>query len=44
MLWQLAYTEFYFPEVLWPDFTKADLEKAIEYYGSRDRRFGGRKE
>jgi undecaprenyl diphosphate synthase len=44
MLWQLAYTEFYFPEVLWPDFTKADLEKAIEYYGRRDRRFGGRKE
>ena len=44
MLWQLAYTEFYFPEVLWPDFSKEDLEKAIEYYGRRDRRFGGRKE
>ncbi len=42
MLWQLAYTEFYFPEVLWPDFTKADLEKAIEYYNKRDRRYGGR--
>ena len=44
MLWQLAYTEIYFPEVLWPDFTKADLEKAIEYYNKRDRRFGGRNE
>jgi len=39
--WQLAYTEFYFPSVLWPDFTKADLEKAIAYYEKRDRRFGG---
>lgn len=41
MLWQLAYAEFYFPEVLWPDFNKKELEKAIEYYNSRDRRFGG---
>ena len=44
MLWQLAYTEFYFPEVLWPDFTKEDLQKAIDYYNKRDRRFGGRNE
>ena len=44
MLWQLAYTEIYFPAVLWPDFSKEDLKKAIEYYGRRDRRFGGRKE
>ncbi len=44
MLWQLAYTEFYFPEVLWPDFTKEDLKTAIDYYNKRDRRFGGRKE
>lgn len=42
MLWQLSYTEFYYPEILWPDFSKKDLEKAIEYYGNRDRRFGGR--
>ena len=40
LLWQLAYTEFYFTDVLWPDFNKKELEKAIEYYNSRDRRFG----
>ncbi len=39
--WQLAYTEFYFTDVLWPDFTKEDLLKAIRYYNGRDRRFGG---
>ncbi|MCR5322848.1 MAG: isoprenyl transferase [Lachnospiraceae bacterium] len=43
MLWQMAYTEFYFTDILWPDFTKKDLAAAIEYYGQRDRRFGGRK-
>lgn len=42
--WQLAYTEFYFPEVLWPDFNKDELIKAIEKYNYRERRFGGRKE
>ncbi len=41
LLWQLAYSEFYFTDVLWPDFSKKDLEKAIEYYNNRDRRFGG---
>ena len=41
MLWQLAYTEFYFTDVLWPDFNKKELIKAIEYYNGRDRRFGG---
>lgn len=41
LLWQLAYTEFYFTDVLWPDFKKEDLEKAIAYYNNRDRRFGG---
>lgn len=41
LLWQMAYTEFYFTDVLWPDFSKEDLEKAIEYYNGRDRRFGG---
>ena len=39
--WQLAYTEFYFTDVLWPDFNKKELQKAIEYYAGRDRRFGG---
>lgn len=41
LLWQLAYTEFYFTDVLWPDFNKEELVKAIEYYNSKDRRFGG---
>ena len=44
LLWQLAYSEFYFTDVLWPDFTKEDLVEAIEYYNGRDRRFGGVKE
>jgi undecaprenyl diphosphate synthase len=41
LLWQLAYSEFYITDVLWPDFTKEELVKAIEQYNSRDRRFGG---
>ncbi len=41
LLWQLAYSEFYFTDVLWPDFTKEELMKAIEQYNSRDRRYGG---
>ena len=41
MLWQLAYAEFYFTDVPWPDFTKEDLVKAIEEYNHRHRRFGG---
>ncbi len=41
LLWQLAYSEFYFTDVLWPDFTKEELIKAIDYYNGRDRRFGG---
>lgn len=44
LLWQLAYSEFYFTDVLWPDFTKEELIKAIEYYNGRDRRFGGVRE
>ena len=44
MLWQLAYSEFYFTDVLWPDFTKEELIRAIEQYNSRERRFGGIKE
>lgn len=39
--WQLAYTEFYFTEVLWPDFNKEELVKAIRYYNGKERRFGG---
>ena len=41
LLWQLAYTEFYFPDVLWPDFGKDDLIDAIEYFNTRERRYGG---
>lgn len=41
LLWQLAYAEFYVTDVLWPDFTKDELVKAIEQYNNRDRRFGG---
>lgn len=44
LLWQLAYTEFYFTPVAWPDFTKQELEKAVEAYNHRDRRYGGLKE
>ena len=41
MLWQLAYAELYFTDVLWPDFDKKELQRAIDYYNKRDRRFGG---
>ncbi|MBO5986463.1 MAG: di-trans,poly-cis-decaprenylcistransferase, partial [Lachnospiraceae bacterium] len=41
--WQLAYTEFYFTPVAWPDFTKEELVKAIEAYNKRDRKYGGLK-
>ena len=40
LLWQSAYTEFYFTEALWPDFNKAELNKAVKAYQSRERRFG----
>lgn len=40
LLWQLAYTEFYFTSAYWPDFDKEELEKAIEAYENRDRRYG----
>ena len=43
MLWQSAYSEFEFTDVLWPDFTPQEYEKLIEQYQKRDRRFGGRK-
>jgi len=44
LLWQLAYTEFYFTPVAWPDFNKSELEKAVEAYGNRTRKFGGLKQ
>ncbi|VVC75323.1 Ditrans,polycis-undecaprenyl-diphosphate synthase ((2E,6E)-farnesyl-diphosphate specific) [Aquicella siphonis] len=40
MLWQLAYSELYFTETLWPDFDEAELEKALSHYAERERRFG----
>jgi len=43
LLWQLAYTEFYFTDVAWPDFTKEELIKAVEAYNHRDRKYGGLK-
>lgn len=44
LMWQLAYSEFYFTEVPWPAFTEKELKKAIEQYGKRDRRYGDIKE
>ena len=44
LLWQLAYTEFYFTPVAWPDFSKEELEKAVAAYNKRDRRYGLLKE
>jgi undecaprenyl diphosphate synthase len=40
LLWQLAYTELYFTDVLWPDFDEAQLHKALNWFGQRERRFG----
>ena len=44
LLWQCAYTEFYVTDLLWPDFDRTELEKAIRAFNKRDRRFGGVKE
>ena len=44
LLWQNAYTEFYFTPVAWPDFSKEELEKAVAAYNQRDRKYGGIKE
>ena len=41
LLWQCAYAELYFTDVLWPDFTERDIDRAIAAYQHRDRRFGG---
>ena len=40
LLWQASYAELYFPEVLWPDFTEAEFDRALAEYARRDRRFG----
>ena len=40
MLWQSAYSELYFSNVYWPDFSPTELERAIEWYNNRERRFG----
>ncbi len=42
LLWQIAYSEFYFTDTLWPDFNRQSLEEAIYSYQNRERRFGGR--
>ena len=44
LLWQLAYTEFYFTPVAWPDFSKEELLRAVEAYNKRDRKYGALKE
>lgn len=41
LIWQCAYTEIYVTDVLWPDFSKEELERAVAAYNKRDRRFGG---
>ena len=41
LLWQLAYSEFYFTDIVWPEFTEKELDKAIDFYNKRNRRFGG---
>ena len=41
LLWQCAYAEFYFTDVLWPDFDRAEFNRALEVFSKRDRRFGG---
>jgi undecaprenyl diphosphate synthase len=40
MLWNLAYTELYFCDVLWPEFTAAHLDAAFKFFAKRERRFG----
>lgn len=44
MLWQMAYSELYFTDTLWPDFDEKEFDKALDSYNKRDRRFGGVKE
>lgn len=44
LLWQCAYTEFYFTDVFWPDFGELEMQRALQVFAQRDRRFGGRNE
>ena len=41
LLWECAYSEYHFTDVLWPDFNKKELKKALDFYNGRERRFGG---
>jgi len=41
LLWEVAYSEFYYTDIHWPDFDEEELQKAVYYYQKRDRRFGG---
>ena len=41
LIWQSAYSDFWFSDILWPDFTEADLDRAIDDFNNRNRRFGG---
>jgi len=41
LLWELAYAELFFTDVLWPDFSEADLASAVRAFSARDRRYGG---
>ena len=41
LLWQIAYSELYITDTLWPDFDEKEIDKAIESYNQRERRFGG---
>ncbi|MBP5618020.1 MAG: undecaprenyl diphosphate synthase family protein, partial [Clostridia bacterium] len=43
LIWQTAYAEFLFTDVLWPDFSEKDIDAAVEAYRGRDRRYGGAK-
>jgi undecaprenyl diphosphate synthase len=42
LMWQSAYSELHFTDVLWPDFSRGDLESALDEFAARKRRFGGR--
>ena len=44
LLWQCAYTEFYYTDIAWPDFDEAELQKAVDAYAGRNRKFGGLKD
>lgn len=44
LLWQCAYTEFYFTDAFWPDFGELEMQRALQVFAQRDRRFGGRNE